>query len=33
VLRQGRSLVNCDVDIVTPDGEAVAKALGTYKVG
>ncbi|QRY45404.1 PaaI family thioesterase [Mycolicibacterium boenickei] len=33
VLRQGRSLVNCDVDIVTPDGETVAKALGTYKVG
>ncbi|WP_273735085.1 PaaI family thioesterase [Mycolicibacterium septicum] len=33
VLRQGRSLVNCDVDIVTPGGEAVAKALATYKVG
>ena len=33
VLRQGRSLVNCDVDIVTPDGEAVAKAIATYKVG
>ncbi|QRY55143.1 PaaI family thioesterase [Mycolicibacterium septicum] len=33
VLRQGRTLVNCDVDIVTPGGEAVAKALATYKVG
>ncbi|WP_066898684.1 PaaI family thioesterase [Mycolicibacterium houstonense] len=33
VLRQGRSLVNCEVDIVTPDGEAVAKAIATYKVG
>lgn len=33
VLRQGRSLVSCDVDIVTPGGEAVAKAIATYKVG
>ncbi|MHC9294054.1 PaaI family thioesterase [Mycobacterium sp. LTG2003] len=33
VLRQGRSLVSCDVDIVTPDGDAVAKAIATYKVG
>jgi uncharacterized protein (TIGR00369 family) len=33
VLRRGKSLVNCDVDIVTPDGEAVAKAIATYKVG
>ena len=33
VLRQGRTLVNCDVDVVTPDGEAVAKAIATYKVG
>lgn len=33
VLRQGKTLVNCDVDIVTPDGEAVAKAIATYKVG
>ncbi|OBB29466.1 thioesterase [Mycolicibacterium peregrinum] len=33
VLRQGRSLVNSEVDIVTPDGEAVAKAIATYKVG
>jgi uncharacterized protein (TIGR00369 family) len=33
VLRRGKSLVNCDVDIVKPDGEAVAKAIATYKVG
>ena len=33
VLRRGRTLVNCDVDVVTPDGEAVAKAIATYKVG
>lgn len=33
VLRRGRTLVNCDVDIVAPDGEAVAKAIATYKVG
>lgn len=33
VLRQGRSLVSSEVDIVTPDGEAVAKAIATYKVG
>ncbi|MFN3008694.1 PaaI family thioesterase [Mycolicibacterium wolinskyi] len=33
VLRQGRSLVSCDVDIVTPGGDAVAKAIATYKVG
>ena len=33
VLRQGRSLVNCDVDVITPDGEPVAKAIATYKVG
>jgi hypothetical protein len=25
--------VNCDVDVITPDGEAVAKAIATYKVG
>ena len=25
--------VNCDVDVMTPDGEAVAKAIATYKVG
>lgn len=33
VLRQGRSLVNSEVDIVTPDGEAVAKAIAWYKLG
>lgn len=33
VLRQGKTLVNCDVDVVTPGGEAVAKAIATYKVG
>lgn len=33
VLRRGRTLVNCDVDVVTPDGEPVAKAIATYKVG
>jgi acyl-coenzyme A thioesterase PaaI-like protein len=33
VLRRGRTLVNCDVDVVTRDGEAVAKAIGTYKIG
>jgi uncharacterized protein (TIGR00369 family) len=33
VLRRGKTLVNCDVDIVTPEGEAVAKAIATYKVG
>jgi uncharacterized protein (TIGR00369 family) len=33
VLRRGKTLVNCDVDVVTPEGEAVAKAIATYKVG
>jgi len=33
VLRRGRTLVNCDVDVVTPDGVAVAKAIAIYKVG
>ena len=33
VLRRGRTLVHCDVDVVTPDGQAVAKAIATYKVG
>ncbi|OMC37373.1 thioesterase [Mycobacterium sp. GA-1841] len=33
VLRQGRSLVNCEADVLTPDGEPVAKAIATYKVG
>lgn len=33
VLRQGRSLVSCDVEVVTPSGDIVAKAIATYKVG
>jgi len=33
VLRQGKALVSCDVDVVTPGGELVAKAIATYKVG
>ncbi|MBU8811460.1 PaaI family thioesterase [Mycolicibacterium goodii] len=33
VLRRGQSLVHCDVDVVTPDGTPVAKAVGTYKIG
>jgi uncharacterized protein (TIGR00369 family) len=33
VLRRGKTLVNCDVNVVTADGEAVAKAIETYKVG
>jgi uncharacterized protein (TIGR00369 family) len=33
VLRRGRTLVNCDVDVVTPDGDAVAKTIATYKIG
>ncbi|GAB5901539.1 MULTISPECIES: PaaI family thioesterase [Mycolicibacterium] len=33
VLHRGKSLVNVDVDVVTPAGDAVAKAIATYKVG
>jgi uncharacterized protein (TIGR00369 family) len=33
VLRRGKTLVNCDVDVVTPGGELVAKAIATYKDG
>jgi uncharacterized protein (TIGR00369 family) len=33
VLRRGKTVVNCDVDVITPDGELVAKAIATYKVG
>lgn len=33
VLRRGKTLVNCDVDVVTPEGVAVAKAIATYKIG
>jgi len=30
---RGKTLVNCDIDVVTPEGSAVAKAIATYKVG
>jgi uncharacterized protein (TIGR00369 family) len=33
VLRRGRSLVNCEAEIVDQAGTLVAKALATYKVG
>ncbi|OBG26373.1 PaaI family thioesterase [Mycobacterium sp. E3198] len=33
VLRRGRSLVNCEAELVDPAGTLVAKALATYKVG
>ena len=33
VLRRGRTLVNCEAEIVDPEGKLVAKALATYKVG
>ena len=33
VLRRGKTLVSCEVDVTLPDGEAVAKAIATYKVG
>ena len=33
VLRRGRSLVNCEVDVRRADGELVAKAIATYKLG
>ena len=33
VLRRGTTLVTCEVDVTLPDGEAVAKAIATYKVG
>ncbi len=33
VLRRGRSLVNCEAEIVDADGTLIAKALATYKVG
>jgi hypothetical protein len=32
-LRRGRSLVNCEAEVVDPEGRLVAKALATYKVG
>jgi acyl-coenzyme A thioesterase PaaI-like protein len=33
VLRRGRTLVNCEVDVIVADGDLVAKAIATYKVG
>jgi uncharacterized protein (TIGR00369 family) len=33
VLRRGRSLVNCEAEIVDPEGTLIAKAIATYKVG
>jgi acyl-coenzyme A thioesterase PaaI-like protein len=33
MLRRGRSLVNCEVDVVDPAGTLIAKAIATYKVG
>ena len=33
VLRRGRSLINCEAEIVDPEGRLIAKALATYKVG
>lgn len=33
VLRRGRSLVNCEAEVQRPDGELVAKAIATYKIG
>lgn len=32
-LRRGRSLVNCEAEIVDPQGALLAKALAVYKVG
>ncbi|OBF57960.1 thioesterase [Mycobacterium sp. 852002-50816_SCH5313054-b] len=33
VLRRGRSLINCEAEIVDAEGTLIAKALATYKVG
>ena len=33
VLRRGRSLVNCEAEVVDPEGRLVAKALVTDKLG
>lgn len=33
VLRRGRSLVNCEAEIVDPRGVLIAKAIATYKIG
>lgn len=32
-LRRGRSLVNCEAEMVDPDGTLLAKAIAVYKVG
>jgi uncharacterized protein (TIGR00369 family) len=33
VLRRGRSLVNCEAEIVDPRGTLIAKAIAVYKIG
>jgi acyl-coenzyme A thioesterase PaaI-like protein len=33
VLRRGRSLVNCEAEILLSNGDLVAKAIATYKLG
>ncbi len=33
VLHRGKSLVHCEVEITSPGGDPVAKAVGTYKIG
>jgi uncharacterized protein (TIGR00369 family) len=33
VLRRGRSLVNCEVEVVDTSNTLIAKAIATYKVG
>jgi uncharacterized protein (TIGR00369 family) len=33
VIRRGRSVVFVDIDVLSPDGERIAKGLLTYKLG
>jgi uncharacterized protein (TIGR00369 family) len=33
VIRRGRSIVYCEVDVTAPDGTSCARALITYKLG
>lgn len=33
VLRRGKSLVNCEAEVLRADGEFVAKAIAIYKLG
>ena len=33
VLRRGKSLVNCEAEVMLPSGGLVAKAIATYKLG